>query len=217
MPRVSPWRSEHDWGWWGRPNQQAPRGDWRTWLLLAGRGFGKTRSGAECIREQVIHHRPPQPAPPRKPPAAAASTRRLIGVSNFRLAQIEECARLRRIDVVQYAWNMLVRRLALLRASDAREPPARRRDRSDPRSARPADPSVPGRRTRSAISQSNRLTRPRNAVGAAREAISSPTAPQSSRGRRWPKQCELDNRILGFNRSLQSIYHIFYLYLADTL
>jgi phage terminase large subunit-like protein len=47
---------EHDWGWWGRPNQQAPKGDWRTWLLLAGRGFGKTRSGAECIREQVIHH-----------------------------------------------------------------------------------------------------------------------------------------------------------------
>ena len=44
-------------GWWGRPNQQAPQGDWRTWLLLAGRGFGKTRSGAECIREQVIHHR----------------------------------------------------------------------------------------------------------------------------------------------------------------
>ena len=48
---------EHDWGWWGRPNQQAPKGDWRTWLLLAGRGFGKTCSGAECIREQVIHHR----------------------------------------------------------------------------------------------------------------------------------------------------------------
>jgi hypothetical protein len=48
---------EHDWGWWGRPNQQPPKGDWRTWLLLAGRGFGKTRSGAECVRDQVIHHR----------------------------------------------------------------------------------------------------------------------------------------------------------------
>jgi phage terminase large subunit-like protein len=48
---------EHDWGWWGRPNQHAPKGEWRTWLLLAGRGFGKTRSGAECIRDQVIHHR----------------------------------------------------------------------------------------------------------------------------------------------------------------
>ena len=36
---------------------------------------------------------------------------RFIGVSNFRLAQIEECARLRRIDVVQYAWNMFDRRM----------------------------------------------------------------------------------------------------------
>src|SRR5207253_11029908 len=47
---------EHDWGWWGRPNQQAPKGDWRTWLLLAGRGSGKTRSGAACCCDQVIHH-----------------------------------------------------------------------------------------------------------------------------------------------------------------
>ena len=31
---------------------------------------------------------------------------RYIGVSNFRLEQIESCMRLRRIDVVQYGWNM---------------------------------------------------------------------------------------------------------------
>lgn len=30
-----------------------PDGDWRTWLILAGRGFGKTRTGAEWVREQV--------------------------------------------------------------------------------------------------------------------------------------------------------------------
>ena len=36
---------------------------------------------------------------------------RYIGVSNFRPAQIEETMRLRRIDVVQYAWNMFVRRM----------------------------------------------------------------------------------------------------------
>lgn len=36
---------------------------------------------------------------------------RHIGVSNFRLAQIEEAMRLRRIDVVQYAWNMFDRRM----------------------------------------------------------------------------------------------------------
>jgi aryl-alcohol dehydrogenase-like predicted oxidoreductase len=36
---------------------------------------------------------------------------RYIGVSNFRLAQIEEAMRRRRIDVVQYAWNMFDRRM----------------------------------------------------------------------------------------------------------
>jgi myo-inositol catabolism protein IolS len=35
---------------------------------------------------------------------------RYVGVSNFRLAQIETCMRLRRIDVVQYGWNMFDRR-----------------------------------------------------------------------------------------------------------
>ena len=36
---------------------------------------------------------------------------RYTGVSNFRLAQIEEAMRLRRVDVVQYAWNMFDRRM----------------------------------------------------------------------------------------------------------
>ena len=43
----------YDWTTWGRPNQQPPTGDWRTWLVLAGRGFGKTRTGAEWVRAQV--------------------------------------------------------------------------------------------------------------------------------------------------------------------
>lgn len=43
-----------DWrGFMARPNQIAPDGDWDIWLILAGRGFGKTRSGAEWVREQV--------------------------------------------------------------------------------------------------------------------------------------------------------------------
>jgi phage terminase large subunit-like protein len=33
-----------------RPNQLPPPGDWRIWLILAGRGFGKTRTGAETLR-----------------------------------------------------------------------------------------------------------------------------------------------------------------------
>lgn len=41
------------WRFWARPDQIAPEGDWRTWLLLGGRGAGKTRSGAEFIREEI--------------------------------------------------------------------------------------------------------------------------------------------------------------------
>ncbi len=36
---------------------------------------------------------------------------RYIGVSNFRLSQLETCMKLRRIDVVQYGWNMFDRRM----------------------------------------------------------------------------------------------------------
>lgn len=43
----------HDWSLWARENQLPPAGDWRTWLMLAGRGYGKTRTGAEWIRAQV--------------------------------------------------------------------------------------------------------------------------------------------------------------------
>ena len=39
--------------WNARPNQIRPSGDWRYWLVQAGRGFGKTRTGAEAIREMV--------------------------------------------------------------------------------------------------------------------------------------------------------------------
>lgn len=40
-----------DWEWWwARPDQRLPKGNWRTWLILAGRGYGKTRTGAEAVR-----------------------------------------------------------------------------------------------------------------------------------------------------------------------
>ncbi len=42
-----------DWERIARPNQLPPPGDWRTWLVLAGRGWGKTRTGAEWVRAQV--------------------------------------------------------------------------------------------------------------------------------------------------------------------
>ena len=39
------------WWLWAHDGQFAPPGDWRVWLIRAGRGFGKTRAGAEWISE----------------------------------------------------------------------------------------------------------------------------------------------------------------------
>lgn len=46
-PRVALWREV------ARPDQLAPRGDWRTWLILAGRGWGKTRTGVGFVDERT--------------------------------------------------------------------------------------------------------------------------------------------------------------------
>lgn len=40
---------EGDWPSWAHRGQLAPAGDWRTWTMLAGRGFGKTKAGAEWV------------------------------------------------------------------------------------------------------------------------------------------------------------------------
>ena len=42
-----------DWPTWARPDQLPPPGDWRVWLLLGGRGSGKTRTASEWIRAEV--------------------------------------------------------------------------------------------------------------------------------------------------------------------
>lgn len=43
----------HDWRFWARDDQLPPEGDWSVWLVLGGRGSGKTRTGAEWILEEV--------------------------------------------------------------------------------------------------------------------------------------------------------------------
>jgi len=48
---VAEWLS--DFGEWAHDGQRVPPGEWRTWLLMAGRGFGKTRAGAEWVHGLV--------------------------------------------------------------------------------------------------------------------------------------------------------------------
>jgi phage terminase large subunit-like protein len=43
----------YDWRANARPSQLRPAGNWLYWLVLAGRGFGKTRTGGETVREWV--------------------------------------------------------------------------------------------------------------------------------------------------------------------
>jgi len=54
---VLPWLFE----FWAQPHQLAPRGDWKTWVIMGGRGAGKTRAGAEWVRAQVEGAAPGDP------------------------------------------------------------------------------------------------------------------------------------------------------------
>ncbi|HLI22062.1 MAG TPA: terminase family protein [Stellaceae bacterium] len=53
LPKLEAYGMLDNWHRWARKSQLPPEGDWRVWLLLAGRGFGKTRAGAEWVRAQA--------------------------------------------------------------------------------------------------------------------------------------------------------------------
>jgi hypothetical protein len=56
IPAMAPGAAtafQYDWRYRARPEQLPPDGSWRVWLLMAGRGFGKTRCGAEWVRAEV--------------------------------------------------------------------------------------------------------------------------------------------------------------------
>ena len=57
-----PWLFE----FWALPHQLPPGGDWRSWLILGGRGAGKTRAGAEWVRAMVEGARPRSPGRARR-------------------------------------------------------------------------------------------------------------------------------------------------------
>ncbi|NDR56071.1 DNA-packaging protein [Aliiruegeria sabulilitoris] len=57
-----PWLFE----FWALPHQLPPGGDWKTWVILGGRGAGKTRAGSEWVRTQVEGGRPEEPGRSRR-------------------------------------------------------------------------------------------------------------------------------------------------------
>ncbi len=57
-----PWLFE----FWALPHQIPPEGDWTTWVVLGGRGAGKTRAGAEWVRSMVEGATPEAPGRARR-------------------------------------------------------------------------------------------------------------------------------------------------------
>ncbi len=51
---------------WALEHQLPPEGDWRTWIILGGRGAGKTRAGAEWVRAMAEGSRPRDPGRARR-------------------------------------------------------------------------------------------------------------------------------------------------------
>jgi phage terminase large subunit-like protein len=59
LRNMSPEKADtfyYDWSLWARADQRLPAGDWVYWLILAGRGAGKTRTGSETVRIWVRDH-----------------------------------------------------------------------------------------------------------------------------------------------------------------
>jgi phage terminase large subunit-like protein len=53
LPRAAVRAIVEEWWWGARGGQNEPAGNWRIWAVVAGRGFGKTRVGAEWIWARV--------------------------------------------------------------------------------------------------------------------------------------------------------------------
>lgn len=57
-----PWVFE----FWALPHQLPPEGAWKSWVVMGGRGAGKTRAGAEWVRAEVEGPRPGDPGRSRR-------------------------------------------------------------------------------------------------------------------------------------------------------
>lgn len=100
-------RLRDDWLVWARADQLPPESDWTTWLVLGGRGAGKTRAGAEWVKGLALG----------RPPFAAAPAGRiaLVGetLADVRDVMIEGVSGLLRIHrkAERPSWRPSLRRL----------------------------------------------------------------------------------------------------------
>lgn len=83
-----PWLFE----FWALPHQIAPDGAWRTWVIMGGRGAGKTRAGAEWVRGQVEGAGPADPGRARRVALVGETVDQVREVMIFGESGIMNCA-----------------------------------------------------------------------------------------------------------------------------
>lgn len=83
-----PWLFE----FWALPHQIAPDGAWRTWVIMGGRGAGKTRAGAEWVRGQVEGAGPADPGRARRVALVGETVDQVREVMIFGESGIMACA-----------------------------------------------------------------------------------------------------------------------------
>lgn len=77
---------------WALEHQLPPGEDWRSWVILGGRGAGKTRAGAEWVRAQVEGSRPGDPGVSRRVALVAETIDQARDVMVFGESGIMACS-----------------------------------------------------------------------------------------------------------------------------
>jgi phage terminase large subunit-like protein len=98
-----PWLFE----FWALPHQLPPEGAWKTWVIMGGRGAGKTRAGAEWVRAEVEGATPTTPGRSRRIALIGETVAQVISVMIFGESGIMACSPPDR----KPAWNATRREL----------------------------------------------------------------------------------------------------------
>lgn len=101
---------------WALPHQLPPGGDWKTWVIMGGRGAGKTRAGAEWVRSQVEGATPRDPGRASRLAIVAETYNQARDVMVFGESGIMACTPPDRIP----KWNASERALRWPNGAEAR-------------------------------------------------------------------------------------------------
>ena len=99
-----PWLFE----FWALPHQLPPEGVWKSWVIMGGRGAGKTRAGAEWVRAQVEGARPLDPGRARRVALVGETVDQVREVMVFGASGILACSPPDRMPVWEAGRKRLV-------------------------------------------------------------------------------------------------------------